>query len=51
MPKLIAAIENASPECVTIYAHTDEAGQRNALDLADVLTAHGIEVFLEGLAP
>jgi putative DNA primase/helicase len=56
MPKLIAAIDDlagreydASPECVTVFAHEDEAGQRGAHDLADALAARDIEVLLEGL--
>jgi phage/plasmid primase-like uncharacterized protein len=58
MPKLVAAIENlaareydASPECVTIYAHDDDSGQRYARELADALAARGIEIFIEGIPP
>ena len=35
-------------ECVTIYAHADEAGQRGAEGLADGLVGRGFEVFIEG---
>jgi hypothetical protein len=37
-------------EVVTIYAHEDKDGQRRALELAHVLDARGIEVFVEGVA-
>jgi hypothetical protein len=57
MPKLITAIEDltarecdASPECVTIFADADEAGQRGAQALAESLIARGIEVLINGLA-
>jgi putative DNA primase/helicase len=60
MPKLIEAVEDlatareydASPECVTIYAHDDEEGhgQRGAQELAETLVVRSIEVFIEGLA-
>jgi hypothetical protein len=36
-------------DCVTVYAH-DDCGKRYALQLADVLTSRGNEVFVEGLA-
>lgn len=58
MPKLIAAIEilaareyDASPDCVTIFAHADPAGQRSARELAEALVARKAEVFLEGIDP
>jgi putative DNA primase/helicase len=58
MPKLIAAIEDlaareydASPECVTIFADSDDAGQRGARQLAEALVARGIETFVNGLSP
>ena len=35
-------------ETVTIYSHSDEAGQRGASALADALVSRGIEVFVEG---
>jgi hypothetical protein len=38
-------------ECVTIYAHTDNAGQEGARALAKLLRRRGIEIFLEGIAP
>jgi hypothetical protein len=49
MPALAAAVP-PDADCITIYAHDDEAGQRHAVELADALTARGFEVFLEGLA-
>ena len=36
-------------ETVTIFAHDDAAGQRGAVALAEKLTAHGIEVVVEGI--
>jgi hypothetical protein len=36
-------------ECVTIFAHADHAGERNAYELADALDQRGIEVFIEGI--
>ena len=35
-------------EAVTIFAHSDEAAQRGARELADVLDARGIEIRVEG---
>jgi hypothetical protein len=56
MPKLMIAIEDwakreydASPECVTIFAHADPAGQSGARELADALVARGVEVRIEGI--
>ena len=37
-------------EAVTIYAH-DDGGRQYSLQLADRLSARGIEIFVEGLAP
>jgi hypothetical protein len=37
-------------ECVSIFAHTDPAGEAGALGLADALTARGFEVILQGIA-
>lgn len=58
MPKLITAIkifatreEDASPECVTIYADDNSSGQRGARQLAELLIARGIETLVNGLAP
>jgi Toprim domain len=50
MPALAETIP-AYVECVTIYAHDDDAGQgqRGALDLAQQLHGRGLEVFIEGL--
>ena len=48
MPALAALIP-AYIECVTVYAHDDEVGQRSARALGDALFARGIEVFVEGL--
>jgi hypothetical protein len=39
----------AHVEAVTIFAHADEAGQRGARQLADVLAFRGVAVFVEGL--
>jgi hypothetical protein len=50
MPALVGAVPDWT-DCVTIYAHADDTGQRHAIELADALTARGFEVFLEGLAP
>jgi phage/plasmid primase-like uncharacterized protein len=36
-------------ETVTIYAHDDDAGRSNAIDLARAIKARGIEVFVQGL--
>jgi hypothetical protein len=36
-------------ECVTICAHPEEAGQTNAIKLADALMTRGFEVILHGL--
>ena len=47
MPKLAPAVPDYS-EAVTIFAHADEAGQRGARELADVLDARGIEIRIEG---
>jgi hypothetical protein len=48
MPALASVIPDYI-ECVTIYAHADEHGQRGARELACALVLRGIEVFLEGL--
>lgn len=48
MPALAAAVPDFT-ECVTIFAHPDEAGQRGARALAEVLYCRKIEVFIEGL--
>jgi hypothetical protein len=48
MPAL-ANILPAYIECVTIFAHADEAGQRGARELAQELHRRGIEVIIEGL--
>jgi hypothetical protein len=37
-------------ECVTVYAHDDDDGQKYALELARLLDARGIEVFTEGVS-
>jgi hypothetical protein len=36
-------------EAVTIYAHDDDTGRSNAIDLARAIKARGIEVFVLGL--
>jgi hypothetical protein len=36
-------------EAVTIYAHDDDTGRSNAIDLARAIKARGIEVFVQGL--
>jgi hypothetical protein len=36
-------------ETVTIYAHGDDTGRNNAIDLAGAIKARGIEVFMQGL--
>jgi phage/plasmid primase-like uncharacterized protein len=38
-------------ECLTICQHADDAGRRNATELADLLQLRGIEVFFEGNCP
>jgi hypothetical protein len=50
MPKLAPAVPDYT-EAVTIFAHADEAGQRHAHEIADLLDARGIEVRIEGLQP
>ena len=47
MPKLAPVVPNYI-EAVTIYAHADEAGQRGANELADLLSVRGIEIRIEG---
>jgi hypothetical protein len=47
MPKLAEVIPSYS-ECVTIYAHSDEAGQHGAQQVAQALHERGIEVIIEG---
>lgn len=49
LPKLITAIETTSPDCITIYADADPAGQRGACELADILVARKIDVLVNGL--
>jgi phage/plasmid primase-like uncharacterized protein len=36
-------------EAVTVYAHDDDTGRTNAIDLARALNARGIEIFVQGL--
>ena len=36
-------------ETVTVYAHDDNTGRSNAIDLARAIKAHGIEVRMQGL--
>jgi hypothetical protein len=36
-------------ETITIYAHDDDAGRSNAIDLARAIKARGIEVLVQGL--
>jgi phage/plasmid primase-like uncharacterized protein len=48
MPKLAHVIPNYV-ECLTIYAHADQAGQHGAYELAQALDRRGIEVLIEGL--
>jgi phage/plasmid primase-like uncharacterized protein len=50
MPKVTARIPDWV-ECVTIHAHDDDAGQRGALQAAEILHGRGIEVRIEGLEP
>jgi Toprim domain len=49
MPALADAIPDFI-ETVTIYAHSDKAGQVGAIELAEKLIGVGVEVFTEGLA-
>jgi hypothetical protein len=46
LPALAAAIPSYI-ECVTIYAHADDAGQRGAAGLVEALDRRGIEVVME----
>ena len=46
MPALASIIPNYV-EAVTIFAHEDESGQRNAFELAEALDIRGIEVRIE----
>jgi Toprim domain len=48
MPKIAAALP-AYVECVTIFAHRDEAGLHFAKEAADIIRATGTEVHLKGL--
>jgi hypothetical protein len=49
MPKLIVPVY---VEAVTICAHPDQAGQRGARALADLLSRRGgVDVYTEGLPP
>ncbi len=48
MPDLAAAMPDYI-EAVTIYAHGDDAGKPNAIELARRLVGQGFEVFVEGL--
>ena len=48
MPALAPLVPNYI-EAVTIYAHDDNAGRSNAIDLATALKARGIEVLMQGL--
>jgi phage/plasmid primase-like uncharacterized protein len=48
MPALAPLIPNYI-EAVTIYAHDDDTGRSNAIDLARAIKARGIEVFVQGL--
>ena len=50
---LMPALAEAVPDyidCVTIYAHHDDAGHRGALALAKALDARNIEIRIEGIA-
>jgi hypothetical protein len=47
MPALASAIPDWI-ECVTIYQHGDQAGRRNATELAEALARRGTEVLIEG---
>jgi hypothetical protein len=38
-------------DCVTIFAHADDDGQRYALELAHTIDRRGIEVFTDGVGP
>lgn len=48
MPDL-AAVTPWYVEAITIYAHGDDAGKPNAIELARRLTGQGFEIFIEGL--
>jgi putative DNA primase/helicase len=48
MPKLADSVPDYV-EAATIYAHSDEGGQRHALELANGLETRGINVFIEGI--
>ena len=50
MPALADKVP-AYVECVMIAAHPDPAGQTGAIALADALSARGVEVILQGIAP
>ena len=36
-------------ETLTVYAHDDNTGRNNAINLARAIKAHGIEVQMQGL--
>lgn len=48
MPKLADSVPDYI-ECVTIFAHADQAGQAGAKTLAESLNAKGTEVLIEGM--
>jgi hypothetical protein len=48
MPALAALVPEYI-ETVTIYAHNDDAGRGNAIDLARAINARGIQVLVQGL--
>jgi hypothetical protein len=49
MPRIANVADYA--ESVNVYAHSDAAGQRHALELADALVARGFDVFIDGAMP
>jgi hypothetical protein len=49
MPAL-AGVVPSYVDCITIFAHPDQAGQHGARSLARKLHRKGIEVFIEGIA-
>jgi hypothetical protein len=47
MPKIAAALP-PYVECVTIFAHRDEAGMRGTKEAAQLIAAMKVEVHLKG---
>jgi putative DNA primase/helicase len=49
MPAIAERVSIYHVECITVYAHPDEAGQRGAQECIDVLIDRGFEVLVDGM--